>query len=79
MLPFSELIAQTLVAEWLDTYQYATKLCPSQSEEMVAVWALCYGSTWIYQEDLKIHTLQHQIWKDINNDKDNPVIFDLIL
>lgn len=79
MLPFQELMDQTPVAEWLDTYQYATKICQSQSEEMVAVGALCYGSTWIYREDLKMHILQHQMWKDINNNADNPIIFDLIL
>lgn len=78
-MPFQELMAQAPVTEWLDTYQYATKLFPSQSEEMLAVGALCYRSTWIFWEDLTLHILKHSVWENINTDNDNPVIFDLIL
>jgi hypothetical protein len=78
MMPFTELIAQTPVAEWLDTYQYATKLCPSQSEEMFIVGALCYGSTWIFREDLKHHILQHPIWEKLHSDSTS-IPFDLIV
>jgi hypothetical protein len=79
MTPFHELMAQTPVAEWLDTYQYSTKLCTSQSEEMFAVGALCYGSTWIYREDLKLHIVKHPVWENLTTENDAPVIFDLIL
>ncbi len=54
-LHFQDLFNQALIAQWLDTYQYSVKLCPSQTEEMAIIGALCYGSLWIYREDLKIH------------------------
>jgi hypothetical protein len=76
--PFQELFDHIPVAEWLDTYQYFVKKCPSQTEEMSLVGALCYGSSWIYREDLKIKILQHPVWKTFNSDPDRPIILDLI-
>lgn len=78
-LPFDELFAQAPIAQWLDTYQYSVKLCPSQTEEMTVIGALCYGSLWIYREDLKLHITQHTAWKQADTDPDNPIIFDLIV
>jgi hypothetical protein len=75
---FEEIFNQDPVIEWLDTYQYSVKRCSSQSEEMAIVGALCYGSTWIYREDLKLHIMQHPEWTKINNN-DDPIIFDLLL
>jgi hypothetical protein len=75
---FHELFDQTPVQEWLDTYQYSVKKCPSQSEEMAVVGALCYGSTWLYREDLKLKILQHPIWEPLNSDPEHPIIMDLI-
>jgi hypothetical protein len=77
-LSLQELLDQIPVAEWLDTYQYSVKKCPSQSEEMSMVGALCYGSSWIYREDLKLKILQHPVWNNFNIDPDHPIIIDLI-
>jgi hypothetical protein len=65
--------------EALDTYQYSTKKCSSQSEEMTIIGALCYGSTWIHLEDLKMHIMHHLEWMKIINDPDHPIIFNLLL
>jgi hypothetical protein len=78
ILSFQELFDQIPVVEWLDTYQYSVKKCPSQSEEMSLVGALCYGSTWLYREDLKLKILQHPVWNTINPDKEHTIIIDLI-
>jgi hypothetical protein len=76
---FQELFNQAPVAQWLDTYQYSIKLCPSQTEEMAVIGALCYGSLWICREDLKMHIMHHQAWLEANTDMDNPIVFDLIV
>ncbi len=78
ILSFNDLFNHTAVAEWLDTYQYSVKKCPSQSEEMSLVGALCYGSTWIYREDLKQKIMQHPIWTTLHPDQESPIIVDLI-
>jgi hypothetical protein len=75
---FNELFIEPTIAQWLDTYQYSVKLCPSQAEEMAIIGALCYGSLWIYREDLKQHIMQHQVWTDANNNLEQPMIFDLL-
>jgi hypothetical protein len=77
MLSFDELFNHPSIIEWLDTYLYSVKLCPSQTEEMAVVGALCYGSTWIFREDLKLHIVEHPTWKSLTQDQDSPVIFDL--
>lgn len=76
---FDEIFTQAPMTEWLDTYQYSVKRCSSQAEEMAVVGALCYGSSWIYREDLKSHIMQHPEWQRINSDPNTPIIFDLIL
>jgi hypothetical protein len=78
-LPFEDLFTEPTIAQWLDTYQYSVKLCPSQAEEMAVIGALCYGSLWMYREDLKMHILQHQAWQEANSDPENPIVFDLIV
>lgn len=79
MSSFEELLGHPLIVEWLDTYQYSVKLCPSQAEEMAIVGALCYGSTWIFREDLKLHIMEHQTWQTVTQTNHTPVIFDLSL
>jgi hypothetical protein len=78
MMSFTELMTQTPVAEWLDTYQYSARLCPSQTEEMFIIGALCYGSTWLFREDLKLHIQQHPVWNEITQNQET-LLFDLIL
>ena len=78
-IPFQELFTEAPIAQWLDTYQYSVKLCPSQTEEMAVIGSLCYGSLWMYREDLKQHIMNHQEWKKANPDPDHPMIFDLIV
>lgn len=39
-LTFDELKAKPLVEEWLDSYHYYMKICPSQAEEMVQIGVL---------------------------------------
>jgi len=53
-----ELVSHTEIAEWLETFQYAIKLCPSQDEEMSLIGALCYGSLFLYRKDLLLHIVQ---------------------
>jgi hypothetical protein len=77
MLSFDELFHNPVIDEWMDTYQYSVKLCPSQTEEMAIMGALCYGSTWIFREDLKLHIVEHPIWKSLVQDQDSHIIFDL--
>jgi hypothetical protein len=78
-IPYQDLFSLAPIAQWLDTYQYSVKLCPSQTEEMSVIGALCYGSLWMYQKDLKLHIMQDQAWQDVNSDPDHPIIFDLIV
>lgn len=79
MLSLEEIFNQPPIIEWLDTYQYSVKKCSSQTEEMAVIGALCYGSSWIYREDLKLHIMKHPEWKKTDNNPDDPIIFDLIL
>jgi hypothetical protein len=78
-MSYDELISQPPLVEWLDTYQYSTKKCSSQSEEMTIIGAFCYGSTWIYREDLKLHIMKHPEWTKQDTDPNKPLIFDLLL
>lgn len=42
-----------VVLEWIDSYNYFVKLCPSHIEEMVPIGALCYSSVFLFHDDLK--------------------------
>jgi len=53
-----ELVSHTKIVEWLETFQYAIKLCPRQDEEMSLIGALCYGSLFLYRKDLLLHIVQ---------------------
>jgi hypothetical protein len=75
---FQDLFNEPPIAQWLDTYQYSVKPCPSQAEEMTVIGALCYGSLWMYREDLKMHIMQHPAWQKVNPDPDSSIVFDLI-
>jgi hypothetical protein len=66
-----------MVEEWLDTYNYYCKLCPSQAEEMTQIGALCYSNVFMYREDLKAAIINHPLW--LPQDSSNPPIFDLYL
>ncbi len=46
---------------------------------MAIIRALCYGSIWIYREDLKLHIMNHPEWKKVADNSDTPIVFDLIL
>jgi hypothetical protein len=72
-LTFQDLTAHNSVAEWLDTYQYYVKLCPSQHEEMVQVGGLCYSNVLMHHEELKQVIMKHPIW----NYPDPQPIFDV--
>lgn len=61
-LSFNELTSIPSIVEWLDTYNYFIKLCPSQTEEMTQIDALCYSKVFIYREDLKSAILSHPLW-----------------
>ncbi len=39
--------------EWMVSYCYYARICPSQTEEMVEIGALCYSSTLIFRDHLK--------------------------
>lgn len=51
-LSLDEMLQKIPIAEWLDAYQCIIKLCRSQEEEMLLIGALCYGSIFLYCEDL---------------------------
>jgi hypothetical protein len=52
-LSFTKIVSLPSIDEWIDTYNYFMKLCPSQVEEMTQIGALCYSNLFIYHEDLK--------------------------
>jgi len=52
-LSYKNLIQQPQVEEWLDLHCYSLKLCPSQTEEIVPVGALCFGNLFMHREELK--------------------------
>jgi hypothetical protein len=68
-MPFDELINQPALEEWSDTHRHFIKMCPSQSEEMVKIGVLCYGSTFMFWDDLKQAIMSHPQWTplDVNN------------
>jgi hypothetical protein len=63
--------------EWLNTYHYFIRVCPSQREEMVQIRALCYSSEFLYGEDLKHAIINHPEWQP--RDPESPPIFDLYI
>jgi hypothetical protein len=65
------------VAKWLDVHWYHMKLCPSQSEEMTPLVALCYSNILMHRDDLKQAILQHPLWRP--EDPENQPIFDLYI
>jgi hypothetical protein len=73
-LSFKDLIKHHLVEEWLDLHCYSLKLCPSQTEEMVPVGALCFSSLFMHREEIKRSILLHPSWN--HEDTDEP-IFDI--
>jgi hypothetical protein len=72
---YSELIQLPLIEEWLDTYKYFLKLCPSQMEEMVQIGALCYSTILMFRDDPKQGIYFHPLWTP--SDPTNPPIFDI--
>ena len=76
-LSFEEICTIPQIEEWLDTYNYSIKLCPSQSEEMMQIGALCYSNIFMYRKDLKAAILAHPLWNP-GEDGSQP-IFDLYL
>ena len=74
---FDDLCTIPQVEEWLDTYNSSIKLCPSQSEEMMQIGALCYSNIFIYREDLKAAIIDHPLWNPV--DDGSHLIFDLYL
>jgi hypothetical protein len=59
-LTFQELCMLPTIDEWLDTYKYFLKLCPSQTEGMTQIGALCYSNLFMYCKDLKTAILSHR-------------------
>jgi hypothetical protein len=52
-MTLEELKQSPAIYEWLECNRYSIKPSPSNDEEMVQVGALCFGSEFIYREDLK--------------------------
>jgi hypothetical protein len=74
-LSFNDLYKHPIIEEWLDSYHYFMRLCPSQNEEMVQIGALCYGSIFLFREDLKQAILAHPQWTP--TDPMSSLIFDI--
>jgi len=72
-LDFTDLDIAPPVYEWLESNRYTMKECLSQDEEMVQIGALCFGSEFIYREDLKKAIETDSAWKFPNLEK-APVI-----
>jgi hypothetical protein len=53
------------------------KICPSPSEEMVKIGILCYGSTFMFRDDLKQAIMAHPQWTPSNSE--SPPIFDIFI
>jgi len=70
----AEILHSPSVEEWLDSYKYYVRVCPGQNEEMVPIGALCYGSIFIFRDNLKQAIVNHPLWTP--NDNAPPPIFD---
>jgi hypothetical protein len=77
-LTLQEICALLTVDEWLDSYKYYVKACPSQREEMIQIRALCYSSELLYRANLKIAITSNPDWSN-ERDEDSHPIFDLYL
>jgi hypothetical protein len=77
-LTIKDLQMKLPLAEWLTTYQYSIKLCHSQEEEMPIIGALCYGSLFIYRDDLLQSILALPEWVQLNQGKKKPIIIDFV-
>jgi hypothetical protein len=60
-LSLQEINQNIPIAEWLNTHQYVIKMCSSQDEEMTIIGALCYGSLFLYREELLLHIKAHPL------------------
>ncbi len=78
-LSFEALIQLSAVSEWLNSYQYYARICPSQSEQMVKIRALCYSSTFLFREHLKQAIMTHPLWEKHHEFADSQIIFDLFI
>jgi hypothetical protein len=74
-LSFNDLYKHPIIEEWLDSYRYFMHLCPSQNEEMVQISVICYGSIFLFCEDLKQAILAHPQWTP--TDPTSSPIFDI--
>jgi len=77
-LSFDTLFQIPSVSKWLHSYQYYTRICPSQVEEMVKIGALCYSSTFIFRDHLKQAIMAHQLWPQAESDQPT-LLFDLFI
>lgn len=62
-LSIEDLLIAPPIYEWLEINRYTIKECPSHEEEMALIGALCFGSEFIYREDLKVAIQAHPEWK----------------
>jgi hypothetical protein len=68
ILTLPQILTSLPLAEWFTTYDYSTKLCSSQDEEMNIIGALCYGSLFLYREDLFLSIKSHPSWIALKKD-----------
>jgi hypothetical protein len=61
-MPLEDVLAYPAVYKWLETNRTSLKPSPSNMEEMVQIGALCFGSEYIYREDLKSAIMHHPSW-----------------
>jgi hypothetical protein len=78
-LSFDNLLMNNMVNEWLEMFQYSLKLCSSQDEEMSLIGALCYGSLFLYREDLLVNIIAHSTWAALNQGREKPIIIYLVV
>jgi hypothetical protein len=72
---YNSLIHCSQVEEWLDSHCYSLKMCPSQTEEMVPVGALCFSNLFMHREELKQSIMSHPLWEYA--DSEDPPVFDI--
>ncbi len=61
-LSFEDMMIAQPIYEWLETNRYSIRPCPNTEDEMVQIGALCYGSEYIFREDLKAAIQEHSMW-----------------
>jgi len=62
-LSFEELDIAPPIYEWLETNRYTMRECPSHEEEMIQLGVFCFGSEYIYREDLKRALQEDPRWQ----------------